>query len=83
MTSIDEARTGTVGAVSRRGTDVERVRARGNRRDLIRLVAPPLLAAGLITSLVHVPHGLTAGNPSDVSSAPPSSQSSPFIGSAP
>ena len=64
MKSIGGTHTRSTGATSRRSSNRTSGRPWHTGRDVVRLVGPPVVALGLLISILHAPHGLAAALPS-------------------
>ena len=64
MKSIGGSRTRSTGEARCRRDDSTSGRPWRTGRDVVRLVGPPVVALGLLISILHAPHGLAAALPS-------------------
>lgn len=64
MKSIGGTHTRSTGASTRRSFDRTSGRPWHTGRDVVRLVGPPVVALGLLISILHAPPGLAAELPS-------------------
>lgn len=79
MKSIGGRSTHSMGVSSRRHDRMAPGRPWHTGRDVVRLVGPPVVALGLLISILHAPHGLSAALPSATTvgnASPPMSLSS-------
>jgi len=78
MKSIGSRSAHAMGAHGGRSDRMAPGRPLHTGRDVVRLVGPPVVALGLLISILHAPHGLSAALPSatTVGNAPSSFQSS-------